>query len=146
MTKIVELAWSDVHRGQFVRWSTPRFVKFGRVVSRKGQSLTVNFGGVDAKATVIPDARWYFVRGKENPDAEEHLVIVDELLPEVFRTAEPDDEVITVQEACELVLVDPKLVRRYIRRGKLGAVKDREGRWQVHRGHFLDFAVERGWL
>lgn len=148
MTEIVDLAWSDVYKGQSVRWATPVFIAYGTVIQRKGRSLT--FYDMDLKQPrVIPDARWYFVRGKGDPRATEGLWVIDALptMPEPLVVPEdPDDDWITVQAACESVRVDPKLLRRYIRRGKLSAHKDLEGRWQVHRSQFLEFAVDRGWL
>lgn len=144
---MIDMAWSDIHTGLLVRWATPNFIFYGRVVKRRGQSLVLR-SIEDESLRHIPDARWYFTRGKEDVWGSEVLFVIDCLpdRPEAVDPPDPDEDFILVQEACELVLVDPKLVRRYLRRGKLLAHKDLEGRWQIHRGQFLELAVSRGWL
>lgn len=153
--KVLDMAWSDVHAKMKCRWATPRFIKHGIILSRKDRSLTVQFWS-EERPTVIPDARWYFVQAKmHGPDAEEHLVIVDEFddieLQREDRRAELDDYnahelIITVNQACELLQMDPKQLRRHIRRGTITASKNIEGQWLMRRDLLMAKAAKYGWV
>jgi Helix-turn-helix domain len=150
--KVIDKAWSDIQLGDFMRWATPRFVKYGRVVKRDGNGMTLQFIE-DANVQVIPTAKWYFVQGKLNPDSEEHLVCID--YSEWFNApysepfippAEYADEVwIHVFQVAEMLRWDEKEIRRKIRRGIIPAHK-KDGRWVIHRERLRDIAAKHGWL
>lgn len=160
--RIVDKAWSNVQSGDFVRWATPRFVRYGRVITHppKSDSLRVEFWQpVEEKA--IPNARWYFVQGKMKPDAEEHLVVIDltpmELLvragaltdednpPLTVKPRRSHEPWITVQTACEQLKMDQKQLRRHIRRGVVIAEK-RDGIWYIDQERLRDAAAKFGWI
>lgn len=151
---VLDKAWSSVSGGDTVRWITPRFVKYGRVLERKDRSLKVHFFG-ESTARAIPDARWYFTQYKMNPQAEEQLVVVQytPLMleptppPAIPEAADAHDVWITVNEACEMLNMDAKQLRRYIRRGHIPAHKDKaDGMWRIHRDRLRDIAAKHGWI
>lgn len=151
---VLDMAWSDIQVGYFVRWATPRFVKYGHVKKVDNRSMIVSF--LDSlKPTVLPDAKWYFVRGKENPEAEEHLVVIDykqwwhgdhtEWQP-IVEGHPLVAETISVNEACELLKMDPKQMRRLIRRGTIPAYKDQNDTWRVYRTNLMEISAKHGWI
>src|SRR5688572_20526814 len=76
---IIDKAWSDIGPHDFVRWVTPRFVKYGRVLEHKrgDAGLLIQFIE-DAKPRAIPDAKWYHGQFKLLGDkAEEHLCVIE---------------------------------------------------------------------
>lgn len=142
------MSWSNVQVGHFVRWSTPRFVKYGVVLNVKGNSMVIQFNG-DDRATVIPDARWYYAIGKLDPNAEEHLVVLQakpaRLSPIIHKVKQGHTAWITVQAASEMINMDPKQLRRYIRRGTIPATKD-EDRWKIDGEALKALAAKNGWI
>lgn len=130
--KIVEMAWSDLHPGLRVRWVTPAFAKRGVIQRVKGRSMVVLFDG-HLKATVIPDARWYFAEAK-NRNPEESLVVLEGRGPtRVRERGEGSSEgAMSPAEAAALLGTDPKNIRRMIRSGKLPA-RQEGGRWVLDR-------------
>ena len=152
MTRILDKAWSDVQPGNFVRWRTPRFIKYGVVLTHKDRSITFQCAD-ENRPVVIPDARWYFVEGKmKGHDAEESFFVIDELPAgsQVVMSEPPrltaHDLIITVPEACELIRMDPKQFRRHIRRGVITASKSQDGRWLLRRDLLMETAAKYGWL
>lgn len=147
---VIDMAWSDVHADMFIRWATPRFIKYGRVLKVGNNSMSVQFIE-DASPRAIPEAKWYFVQGKLNPEAEEHLVVIDYddwyngPPVEPFVPAAIRGEFISVNEACEMIRMDPKQLRRHIRRGVVTAVK-RDDRWVIDREALQTIASRNGWI
>jgi len=148
--RVINKAWSDVSPRDFVRWATPRFVKYGVILSRKGESMTLNLLDED-RPRVVPTARWYYAQGKiHGADTEEHLVVI-EALPEPMTsymippTPEATGELISVNEACELIKMDPKQFRRYIRRGVIPATKHND-RWVIDASTLRSIAAKHGWV
>lgn len=143
---VIDTAWSNIHAGQFVRWATPRFIKYGRVVSRKGNSLVIEDLD-DGRTIAIPEAKWYFVQFKmHGPRHEECLFLVDKVFKGKMILEPEADNRITVQDACELLRMDPKQLRRHIRRGRIQAHKDRESRWMIDRTHLMEVSARYGWI
>lgn len=148
---IIDKAWSDIQVGDFIRWATPRFVKYGRVLKVAGNSIMAQFIE-DARPTSIPDAKWYFVQWKMNHDAEEHLVCIDYQAWYNGPPVEPfvpaqnfGQQWLSVNEACEMIRMDPKQLRRHIRRGVVMATK-RDDRWVIDREALQTIASKNGWL
>ena len=148
---VIDKAWSDISPGDFMRWATPRFIKYGRVIKRDGNGMTLQFIE-DANVRVIPQAKWYFCQAKMyGPDAEEHLVCIDYSEwfngPPVEPFVPPSyDDSVTVNDACEILRMDPKQLRRHIRRGRIEAHKDLEGRWMIDRDMLMTKAARYGWI
>lgn len=138
-------AWSDIGRGDRVRWKTQTFVKRGTVVSRNKRTMVVRFDAHDSD-TVIPDCKWYFVEGKLG-NLNEHLVTISTPAPQRSLAAvkleaiedEDWDSHVSPTEAASIMGTDPKNVRRMIRTGRLPA-KRLGGRWVIRRG---DLNVQR---
>lgn len=148
--RVIDMAWSDIQVGMFIRWATPRFVKYGRVIDRKGNGMRAMFFD-DAHDRAIPEAKWYFVEGKRDPHAEEHLVVIDYPhdrgslgYAKPQRPAE-GNELISVLAACELLKMDPKQMRRQIRRGVIPATK-KDDRWVINREALNAVAAKNGWI
>jgi hypothetical protein len=148
--EVIDMAWSDIHVNMAVRWATPRFVKYGVVLLCKGNSMTCLFDG-DSSPRAIPEAKWYFVQGKLNPETDEHLVIIKRpeipTPPRSFLKSQPaiTGQWISVTEACEMIRMDPKQLRRHIRRGVVMATK-RDDRWVIDREALQTVASKNGWL
>lgn len=146
---VIDKAWSNISPGDFVRWATPRFIKYGVVLHRKQNSLIFQCMQDDLPVT-IPDAKWYFVQGKMyGPKVEECLVILDALPTTPPRAQLPrvdDDLIITVAQACELIQMDPKQFRRHIRRGTIPASKNGEGQWLLRRDLLMKACAKYGWI
>lgn len=149
--QVIDMAWSNIQVNQFVRWATPRFIKYGRVLKIGGTSLMVQFIE-DARPTAIPDAKWYFVEGKRDPQAEEHLVCIDYQTWYNGPPTQPfipphstSGQFISVAEACELIRMDPKQLRRHIRRGVIPAEK-RDDRWVIDREALQSISAKNGWI
>lgn len=150
MTQVLDKAWADLSPNDIVRWRTPRFVKYGRVISRKGRSLLIRFAG-DDRDTAIPDGKWYHLQFKMyGESADEYLITVDSYpegsLNESLIDPAAHDDMITVREAHEILGIDPKQLRRHIRRGKLPAERNAEGYWVMNRDRLLISARKYGWL
>ena len=151
--QIIDKAWADVQPHDFIRWATPRFVKYGRVLEHNGHSLKVQFVE-DAQPRAIPDAKWYYGQFKLlGPDAEEHLCVIDYSAwytgppPEPFvPRGQDDDTELTVNAAIEIVRMDAKQFRRLIRRGTIPAYKDRNDQWRIDRDLLMTLAARHGWL
>lgn len=148
--RVIDKAWSNISPGDVVRWATPRFIKYGVVISRSGNSLSFRCEQED-RAIAIPDAKWYFVQGKmHGPKAEECLVVLTEL-PKKSPPRRPDAQAsvyrdfMTAEDVAEYLNWDQKEVRRKIRRGVISAHKS-EGRWMIPRQHLLDQAAKHGWV
>lgn len=150
---VIDKAWSDLQAGDTIRFATPRFIKHGRVLTHKAgsDSLLVQFFG-EHQPRGIPNARWYFVQAKlKGPDCEEHLVCVEysplqlEPEPEILQTDNAHDQWISVQAACEMIQMEAKQLRRFIRRGVIPAHK-KDDRWLIHREKLRDVATKHGWL
>lgn len=149
---IIDKAWSDISPGDPVRWATPRFIKYGVVLARKGRSITFQCAD-EPRPVVIPDARWYYFQFKMyGVEAEECLCILRELpagpsvrTPKLVDDSS-DDPMLSVNQACEILGMDPKQLRRYIRRGLVTATKNRDGQWQLQRELLMSLAAKRGWL
>lgn len=142
--QVIAMAWSDIHPGIRVRWATPRFMKYGVVLRRDGRSMSIDFTDED-RPRVIPDARWYYVQPETG---EEHLRVIAEIPDDLtifFKKPNLTPDWITVQEACEMVKMDSKQLRRYVRKGTVIARK-REDRWMIERDQFISTAMARGWL
>lgn len=147
--RVIDMAWSDIQVGMFVRWATPRFVMHGQVLKRAGNSMVIQHQ--DGSGRAIPDAKWYFVEGKRDPNADEHLVIIE---PPVLPTppysypkqqAANPGQFISVSEACEMIRMDPKQLRRHIRRGVIPAEK-RDDRWVIDREALQSISSKAGWI
>lgn len=111
----------------------------------------------------IPEAKWYYVQGKLfGPNAEEHLFVIDltpmEVLVRTGVLEDPDNPPhpqpkqrrshtawITVQAACEMLKMDPKQLRRHIRRGVIVADK-KDGQWLIDPERLRDAAAKFGWI
>ena len=152
--KVIDKAWADVQPFDFVRWATPRFVKYGRVLEHpKGsRSLLIHFVE-DAQPRALPDAKWYFTQFKlKGPDTEEHLCVIDYAEwyngppPEPFVPKTDEADELTVNEAVEIVRMDAKQFRRLIRRGVIPAHKDLNEQWRIDRDVLTTLAVKHGWL
>lgn len=142
-------AWSSIQPNDRVRWVTPRFVKFGRVLSIAGRSAS--FVWDDGTKQTLPDARWYFAEGKRESLRDEHLVIlVPSELPTPY-TRLPDDHVmsdrawISTEAAAEMLAWDMKKLRRYLRSGTIVARKQ-EDRWYINRERLQAQAAKQGWV
>lgn len=152
---IIDKAWSSIQVGDFVRWATPVFVKYGHVTRTPGGRTMVFKFIDDANERVLPDARYYFVEGKRSADAEEHLVCVDYKYwyegGEVGWTPLPDEHPmssnawITVEAACEMLNWEAKKLRRYIRKGVILAHK-RDDRWKINAERLKAQAAKSGWI
>lgn len=151
--QVIDMAWSDIQVGYFVRWATPRFVKYGRILTIGGNSMSVQFIE-DKNPRGIPDAKWYFVQGKLDPHSEEHLVVID--YKQWYSGDEPKPDRsklhrrthvtwISVSAACEMINMDQKRVRRYIRRGIIPARKQ-DDRWLVNAETLRELAAKNGWI
>lgn len=152
--EIIDKAWSDVQPPDFIRWATPRFIKYGRVLAHKERSLLVQFVE-DAQPRAIPDAKWYYGQFKtRGPEAEEHICVIDYAAwyngppVEPFVPLVHDDEGVdlTVNEAIEIVRMEAKQFRRLIRRGVIPAVKDSNEQWRIDRDVLVTLAAKHGWL
>jgi hypothetical protein len=153
---VIDKAWADVQPFDFVRWATPRFVKYGRVIEHhKGsRSLLIHFVE-DAQPRALPDAKWYYTQFKlKGPDTEEHLCVIDyqawyngpPVEPFIPLAENAHELFINVHEACEFLGFDPKRLRGYIRRGVIPAFKDNQDQWRMNRERLRDVAVKHGWL
>jgi hypothetical protein len=147
--RVIDKAWSSIQVGDWVRWATPRFIMHGQVAKRAGNSMMIR--DKDGGSRAVPDAKWYFVEGKRDPNADEHLVIIE---PPVLPTppysylkqqAVTVGQFISVAEACEAIRMDPKQMRRHIRRGVIPAEK-RDDRWVIDRDALQTVAAKNGWL
>lgn len=125
-----DVAWSDLYPGLRVRWLTPTFVKHGTIVKIKGRSMRVKFDG-EARETVIPDARWWFVQGKAK-DPENGLAVWNgetrghtHLPPEAV-----EDDLMSTTEAVGRFGVTAKELRRWLRGGKVRG-HQLQGTWLV---------------
>lgn len=151
---VLDKAWSDIQPPDFIRWVTPRFVKYGRVLKHADRSLLVQLLDED-RPRAIPDAKWYYSQFKlRGPNTEEHLCVVqyrpEHDGPPVVLAGIPEAEYaqdvwITASQAAEFLNWDEKQVRRYIRSGKIEANK-RDGRWIIHRERLRDAAAKHGWV
>lgn len=147
--EIWDKAWSSIQPGDQVRWATPTFIKFGRVLNTAGRSAT--FVWDDGKQQAVPDARWYFVEGKRDPMPDEHLVVIQRPTDDVMWLAQHRPVAIVEQgwcsthDAAEMLNWDEKKLRRYIRRGHILARKH-EDRWEVNREALRDKAAKQGWV
>lgn len=146
---ILDVAWSDIGTGTIVRWRTPNFIKYGRVLHRKDRSLTVQFTD-DGPPRAIPDARWYYVQFKQfGLKAEESLCVL-KAIPVKSKSFQPatdaHEDFIHASQVAEYLNWDEKQVRRYIRRGTIPAFKDQFGRWVVRRGQLIELAGKHGWV
>lgn len=144
--RILPRSWDQCGPGDCIRFATLRFVKFGRVVDRQAQSLRVQLFD-EERERVIPMAEWYF---DQDPDSEEHLCVV-EYRP-MMRSTEVErepagqvEDLITVNEAVELLEMDHKKLRRFIRRGVIRAYKEEE-KWIISRCHLMEVAARHGWV
>lgn len=72
MDTVLDIAWEDIEPNMPVRFATPTFVCYGKVVSVDGESLTL--AHVPHTQLTIIYAKWYF---EQPDDEEEHLVILD---------------------------------------------------------------------
>ena len=148
--RTIDEAWSNIGQNNTIRWVTPRFVKYGRVLARKGRSMRVQFFD-EPNERAIPDAKWYFGQWKMFGDeAEEHLCVV-EYQPTMRGSTIPpaefaQDNWLNVTDVAELLNWDEKRVRRYIRRGHIPAHKDNYSRWVVSRERLRDLAAKHGWV
>lgn len=153
--RIINKAWSDVSPGDFVRWVTPRFVKYGVTLTKAGNSMTFDFLD-EHRPRVLPDARWYYAQFKIHPELPEEYLCVIEALPDgatiehLFRGLKDDgtsaEHSVSVAEACDILGMDPKQLRRHIRRGVVTASKNRDSQWVIDRDHLMSIAGKRGWL
>lgn len=147
---VINKAWSDIYPGESIRWATPRFIKYGRVLERGSNSMLAQFDD-ESRPRAIPEAKWYFVQGKISASADEHLVIIDHPVlpttPQSFLKQQPADsnQWVSVPQACELIRMDPKQLRRHIRRGVIPAVK-RDDRWVIDREALQGVASKNGWI
>lgn len=153
---VIDKAWSNIGPGDFIRWATPRFVKYGRVERAKARSLRIMVAGT-TDIVAIPDAKWYHAQFKlYGLAAEEHLCVIDYDewlygLPKPFESL-PVDHVlselawISVKEAIELIPMDPKQLRRYIRKGTIPAHKDSNDQWRINREQLMSLAAKYGWV
>jgi hypothetical protein len=141
--KVILIPWSQVAVNMDIRWSTPRFVLYGRILDIQGQSMVAFF--TDRNKRVLPDAEWYYGR---SPEDEEHLVVIQrgEEKQGYLRSSAFVEEWVTVQAACELIQMDAKQMRRHIRNAVIPAHKDKFERWQIHREKLMEVAVKRGWV
>ncbi len=142
------MAWSDIQVGYWVRFATPNFTLRGTVAKIGGCSIIIDDQHHGTK--VLPDAKWYFVEGKRDPNATEHLVIIEPpaipTLPyEYPKQAIESGRYISVNEACEMVRMDPKQLRRHIRRGVIPAEK-RDDRWVIDREALQSISAKNGWI
>jgi hypothetical protein len=147
--EIIAKAWSSVQPPDIIRWATPRFVKYGQVLRREDDSMLVKFWD-EPTPRGIPHAKWYYVRGKMDPQGEEHMVVVKEMpgadeKPFIPPADNAHDVWISVQAACEMLNMDGKQLRRYIRRGVVTAHK-KDDRWVINRERLRDTASKLGWL
>ena len=148
--RVIDMAWSDISPGHYLRWATPRFVKYGRVLERGGNSMRAMFDD-ERGPRAIPEAKWYFVQGKISASADEHLVIIEPpaipTTPHSFLKSQPVEsgQWLSVQQACELIRMDQKQLRRHIRRGVIPAVK-RDDRWVIDREALQGVASKNGWI
>lgn len=150
--RVIDMAWSDIQVGMFIRWATPRFIKYGRIVTRGGNSMSVQFIE-DASPRAIPEAKWYFVEGKRDPQAEEHLVVIDyaswyngpPVVPFIPEVQDAHEVYISAAQAAEFLSMQEKQVRRYIRQGKIPAFK-RDGWWVINRERLREAAAKNGWI
>lgn len=130
------LPWSSLYPGVRLRWTTPKFVKRGTLVSASKRTMVIHFDG-HAKPTVIPDAKWYFVEGKVG-NKNEHLVTISTPPLEVKRpeSLEGQDDLVTPAEAAAYLGTDPKNIRRKIRNGTIRAYRE-GGRWVIRRDDLI---------
>lgn len=136
--------WQEVEAGDYIRFATPVFIRHGQVVARMGESLEAQMFN-EPRPRVISHAAWYYA---QDPAGVEHLVVLDEHPGTDADSLTSDDEadqVISVGEACELIKMDPKQLRRHIRRGALMATMV-DGRWHLSRSNLMEVSAKRGWL
>lgn len=130
--------------GTRVRFATPLSIIYGKVLAHKPPSLTLMTD--DGKRRIIPLADWYL---EQAPTAQEHIAVVDadEGEPPLPERSLDDahDRWLLVHEAAESARVEPKQLRKYIRKGLLPAFK-RDGVWHIPRDEFISFAGDHGWL
>lgn len=126
----VDTAWSNLYKGQRVRWKTPQWVKRGEIVVIRGRSMRVQFD-YHSTPTALPDAKWYFVQGKLG-NKEEHLVAINSPKPSSsdIQITDTSQVYLTPQQAADAMGTDPKHIRRLIRSGKLAATRV-GGRWAI---------------
>lgn len=134
-------AWSEVDVGARMRWMTPTFVKYGKVVSKKGRSVRMKFDG-ESKTTVIPDALWYYCQYKAG-DKENSLVVWDG--PTKDAPPLPDNAHDIWQPAAQAAAdfgIKVKDLRRWLRSGKVQG-HQRTGLWEVNVVSLGRFLSER---
>lgn len=137
----VEKAWSDVQIGERVRWLTPTFVKFGKIMSKKGRAMRVQFDR-DPRPTVIPDAKWYFVQHKLG-DKENGLVVWDGDVKAAQPLPNAHDRYVTAAEASHTFGVTVKELRRWLRAGKVHGYQEL-GLWMVDEQSLGRWMADRG--
>lgn len=121
---------------------TPAFVKYGKIVSKKGPSIRAQFDG-ERRTTVIPDARWYYCQHKLG-DKENSLVVWDgpgghsiDLRPDT------DGETwLPASDAAHTFGVKVKDLRRWLRSGKVKG-HQRQGLWVVDAQSLGQFMADR---
>lgn len=138
-----------------MRWVTPRFVKYGVILSRKDRSLSIDILDED-RPRVLPDGRWYYSQFKiHGTNTDEYLAVIDAIpegttIDHLFRSLTVNDEgqsveALTVNEACEMIRMDPKQLRRHIRRGTIPATKH-DDRWLIDGEALRSIAAKFGWI
>lgn len=134
MAKHEELAkeWDAVEPGDRVRWATPRFIKIGTVITRRGRSMKVAFDG-EYRDTILPDGQWYFEQWLYHHNKEEHLVVVRAPNPTRTKLKEPEVgvDMMNVREAAVLFGVSAKDIRRWLRAGRVIGGRANDQTWQV---------------
>lgn len=144
----VDCAWSDLHPGRRIRWSTPTFVRRGTILRIKNRALAVMFDGMP-RETIIPDARWYYAQGKLG-NINEHLVAINSPAPKKLKLKKlgkeklgktfgvaAGDALIGPTEAANILGIDQKALRRRLRNGQLKGEQTEGGRWVLRRSDIL---------
>lgn len=126
--------WSQLSKGQRVRWHTPQFQWRGTIQLVKGRSMVVRFD--HGKVVTIPDAKWYFVQGRLG-NIQEHLIPINSQAPEGASSEAVEVELesgdwLTPAQASYITGEDAKNIRRKIRNGTYTS-KRVGGRWVVAR-------------
>lgn len=153
--QIIDKAWSDVSPRDFVRWVTPRFVKYGVIIRKAGNSLLLDILDED-RPRALPDGRWYYAQFKmHGTGTDEYLCVIDAIpdgvaIDHLFQSLTVNEagqsvEGLTVNEACEMIRMDPKQLRRHIRRGTIPATKH-DDRWVIDGEALRSIAAKFGWV
>lgn len=155
--KVIIKAWSDICPGDFIRWRTPRFIWYGKILKihskPRDRSMLVDFME-EQSPRAIPDAKWYHAQFcLYGDEAEEHICVVDyhewykapPSDPFIPEAEDAHDVWIPVYQAAEFLGWDEKRLRRMIRRGHITAHKE-DGRWIINRNRLREVAAKHGWI